>query len=244
MFLAAISLILFLALPKQFELVSFLVIAALLTFSLIKHIRNKQRPFRPAVLAGWTLLYVAGGGMALLTTAFQHQDEQVIGHVILKGRELPTWMSWKNPTQPSIESAWMHAYEVEVQDAKGRTLFSDYLAGDYVGVRAQLILIRLPYHLLGFSHLHRLELVHNGYSTAQRHELFPHVAHALPFPKRLFEKVWTQLFLGDWHLPGVKSTTLESSYLPLRDAKLAASTQKYDLVMGAAGLSARASCSQ
>ncbi len=238
--LAAVSLAFFLLLPKQFAPVPFLIMSALLTFSLIKHIKNKQAPFRISTFAGWAGLYAVGGIVSLLTMAFQYQDGHVIGHVVLKGNDQPAWMSWKNPSQSREESTWMSSYEVEIQDAKGKKLFSDYLIGDYVGVRAQMILINWPSQLLGFSHLYRLELVHNGYSTAKRHQFFPHVAFALPFSTKLFEKVWNQLFLGNWQIPGVKSATLESSYFPLREAKLNASAQTYDLVVGETGLSARA----
>lgn len=236
--LAALSLVLFIALPKQFFPVPTLVIAAFLTFSLIKHLKNRDAPFQLSRLVGWTSLYLFGGVVSILSLAFRYNDNQVIGHVVLKGNDQSVWMSWKNPSQPKTESGWLRSYEVEVQDAHGKKLFSDYLMGDYVGVRAQVILIEWPYQLLGFSHLYRLELVHNGYSTAERHRFYPHVAFALPFSRKLLEKVWTRLFEGTWQIPGVKSTTLESSYFPLREAKLNASAREYNLVIGPSGLSA------
>lgn len=242
--LAALSLILFLVLPKQFFPVPAAIMVAFLTFSLIKHLKNKEASFRLSTLAGWVSLYVLGGVVSILSLAFRYNDNQVIGHVVLKGNDQSVWMSWKNPTQTSTESAWLHSYEVEVQDAQGKKLFSDFLMGDYVGVRAQVILIEWPYQLLGFSHLYRLELVHNGYSTAERHRFFPHVAYALPFSRSLLEKVWTRLFEGTWQIPGVKSTTLESSYFPLREAQLSASKREYNLVVGPSGLSAVACSSK
>lgn len=234
--LAATSLALFLILPKQFALVPFLIVTALLAFSLI---RNKKESFRLSTLIGWASLYVIGGVISLLSIAFQFKDDQVIGKVILKGKTQETWMTWKNPSQTSTESSWMSSYEVEIQDSNGNKLFNDLITGDFVGVRAQVILIQWPYQLLGFNHLYRLELVHNGYSTAKRHQFFPHVAYALPFSYKLFEKVWNQLFLGNWQIPGVKSTTLESTYFPLREAGLSASAREYDLVIGSTGISAR-----
>jgi hypothetical protein len=244
LFLGFISLALFLILPKQFAFIPFIVAAALLVFSLYKHIKKKEASFRFSTLTGWVALYVVGGAISILTIGFRYHDDQVIGRVILKGHDQSIWTTWKNPTQASSESAWMPAYEVEVQDAKGKTLFSDYLIGDYAGVRAQVILINWPMQLLGFSNLYRLELVHNGYSTAPRHQYFPHYAYALPFSLKLYEKIWTRLFHGNWQIPGVKSTTLESSYFPLRGPKLAASSKEYDLVIGDTGLSARACSSE
>lgn len=189
-------------------------------------------------MIGWSTLYGVGCLMALLITVFQFHKDEVIGHVVLKGEEKSVWTTWKNPAQTSTESSWLPSYAVAVHDSKSHELFSDYVIGDYVGVRAQMILIEWPMKLLGFSHLYRLELVHNGYSTAKRHELFPHVAYALPYPMKMFEKLWSKLFFNEWQIPGVKSSVLESTFLPLRNSKLTASSASYDLVVGETGLSA------
>lgn len=237
--LAFLSLILFLMLPKQFAPIPCFTLAVLLAISLFQHIRNKNGPIQLIALAGWGSLYALGGIIAIFVTAFHYQDQRVIGHVVLKGQDEQRWMTWKNPSQASSESAWMPSYEVEILDTKGKKIFSDYLIGDYVAIRAQVIMIDWPYQLLGFSHLSRLEMVHNGYSTAQRHHFYPHVAYALPFSMNFFEKIWNKLFMGDWHIPGIRSATLESSYFPLRGAKLNAQAQHYELVVGETGLSAR-----
>jgi len=240
--LATLSLVLFLILPKQFSLAPTAIAAAFLTFSFIKHLKNKEAPFRLSAAAGWVSLYIFGGAISLLSLTFRYNENEVIGRVVLKGNDQSVWMSWKNPSQTSTESGWIQSYEVEIQDAHGKKLFTDFVMGDYVGVRAQMILIQWPYQLLGFSHLYRLELVHNGYSTAERHLFFPHVAYALPHSRQLLQTLWTRLFEGTWQIPGIKSTTLESSYFPLREAKLNASAREYNLVIGPTGLSAVASC--
>ncbi len=235
--LAAISLILFFMLPKQFVPIPTLVIGALLIYSLIRH-SKKERSFQLSPMIGWSCLYGVGCLMALLTTVFQFHKDDVIGHVVLKGEEKSVWTTWRNPAQSSTESSWLPSYAVAVQDRKSHELFSDYVIGDYVAVRAQAIIVEWPMKLLGFSHLYRLELVHNGYSTAKRHELFPHVAYPLPYPMQLFEKLWSKLFFNEWQIPGVKSSVLESTFLPLRSTKLTASSEAYDLVVGDTGLSA------
>lgn len=242
--LSLISLALCLILPKEFPLVPLIATILLLTFSFYRSVRNKNGPFRFSTLAGWLTVYAVGGVIALLTLVFKYQENEVIGHVVLKGKDQSEWVSWKNPSQPSVESSWVSSYEVEVQDAKGNKLFNDFVVGDLVGVRAQVILFNWPLKLLGFSHLYRLELVHNGYTTAERHQFFPHAAYALPFPMKLFEKVWNQLYLGNWKIFGIQSTTLESSYFPLRDGKLSAAQQEYDLVIGSSGLSSVRSSAQ
>jgi hypothetical protein len=235
--LALLSLILFLVLPKHFEMVPTLVLTAILTISLIKNIKKKENTLDLSKLIGWATLYVVGGAIAMLSTAFRSQESQVIGQVILKGHEQSIWTTWQNQAKNKTESAWISSYQVEIQDSKGKTLYDDYVLGDYVGIRAQMILIHWPFQLLGFSHLCRLELVHNGYSTAERHQFFPHMAKALPFSSKLVDKLWNKLFMDEWRIPGIQSTTLESSYLPLREAKLKPRSQIYDLIVGPTGLS-------
>ncbi len=232
-FLALVALLFFLALPKAVVWQPLAISALILAFSLKRHLQKHSEPLRLAPLIGWLSLYLVGGVTSLLILAFRFQEEQIIGRVILKGESKPTWMTWKPPTAQGIEGAWIPSYGVEILDAKGKKLFCDLIPGDLVGVRAQVILIDWPYHLLGFEHLYRLELVHNGYATAQRHQFFPHMAHALPFSAQLLETVWKRLFLGSWRMPGIKSSTLESSYFPLHEAR------EYDLVIGKTGLSAQ-----
>jgi hypothetical protein len=236
--LGILSLILFLVLPKEFVLIPTLVLIIILTVSLIKNMRKKDHTIDISKYMGWGSLYAVGLVVALLSLTFRSQESQLIGRVILKGNEQATWLSWQNPAQDKLVSAWMPSYQVMVQDAKGKVLFDDYLSGDYVGIRAQLVIIHWPFHLLGFSHLARLEVVHNGYSTAERHQFFPHIAKQLPYSSKLIDHLWKKLFMGEWQLPGVKSTTLESTFLPLRSAKLQARTDVYDLVVGSTGLSA------
>lgn len=236
--LAVLSLILFLILPKEFAW-PLLVIGAMLTFSLLRSIKNKGMPFRLSPFLGWCTFYSFGAVAALLSAVFQYHQEEVIGHLILKGCDRSTWMSWKNPAQKIMEEAWIPSYQVEIQNAKGKQLYSNYIPGDFVGVRAQVITIYWPYRLLGFSNLYRLELVHNGYSTAERHRFFPHTADELPFPAKIFDYLWSHLFIGSWKLPGVKSSTLESAYFPLRNPQLQPNTSRYELIIGATGLSAR-----
>jgi hypothetical protein len=238
---AILSLGLFLSLPKEFSWIPFLVITALLSFSFIRR-RQAQLKFRSFI--GWSSFYVIGCTIALISVIFSDK-QAVVGHLILKGHDQSTWMTWKNPSQPEPASAWISSYEVEIQDAKGKKLYEGYIFGDYVGLRAQIITIHWPYKLLGFSHLYRLEMVHNGYSTAHRHQFFPHMAYAFPFPARFFEYVWEQLFTGAWKIPGIKSSTLESSYFPLREPHLKPSSRTYELIIGSSGLSSKeSSCAE
>jgi hypothetical protein len=48
--------------------------------------------------------------------------------------------------------------------------------------------------------------------------------------------LWTKLYQGQWKVPGVKSATLESTYLPLVTADLQPAQGSYWLVVGNSGL--------
>jgi hypothetical protein len=240
-FFALLSMGLFLALPKKLFFLPLLPVGMLLSFSFFKHFQKPRKRFRIGRLLGWSLLYFTGSAAALLSSVFQSNQENIVGHVILKGQDQSIWTTWKNPSQPHMASAWLPSYEVEVQDASGRKLYCDYIMGDFVAVRAQVITIDWAYHLLGFSHLCRLEMVHNGYATAERHLFFPHAAYPIRSSTQLLENIWNKLFTGSWKVPGIKSSTLESSFFPLREAQIKPNTRTYDLVIGSTGLSSRVS---
>src|SRR6185436_13403921 len=108
--------------------------------------------------------------------------------------------------------------------------------GDLVGLRAEVLTIHWPFHLLGFSNLCRLETLYNGYRTPTRHNLFPHLASPLSFSVPLLQSLWAKIYHNQWKIPGIKSATLESAYLPLLTADLKPTQGSYWLVVGNSGL--------
>ncbi len=230
--LGTLSLALFFLLPRQFHLVPFLAIAALISFFIYRRFSQGYK-FSLQSMIGWSFLYVVGAFAAAICTFFT--TDQKVGKIVLTGNTQSEWVAWKNP-RSDMEGAWLESYEVIVEDVKGKELSRQYLYGDLVGLRAQVLTIHWPFHLLGFSNLCHLEALHNGYRTSSRHNLFPHLASALPFSFPALQKLWSKLYQGQWKIPGIKSATLESIYLPLITAELQPNQGSYWLIVGNSGL--------
>lgn len=232
--LGTLSLALFLLLPKEFHWLLFLAASALIGFFVY---RRFSRPFKFSVqrLIGWSCFYLVGTLTAISCTFFHLTADQRVGKIVMTGNTKSEWVSWKNP-QSELEGAWLDSYEVIIEDLKGKEISRQYLYGDLVGLRAELLTLHWPFHLLGFSNLCHLEALHNGYSTSSRHNLFPHLASALPFSFPLLQKFWTKLYHRQWKIPGIKSATLESTYLPLITAQLQPNQGAYWLIVGNSGL--------
>jgi hypothetical protein len=158
-----------------------------------------------------------------------------VAKVIFTGNSQSEWVSWKNPNS-NLEGAWLESYEVVVQDLRGKELSRQYIYGDLVGLRAEVLTIHWPFHLLGFSNLCHLETVYNGYRTSSRHNLYPHLASSLPFSFPALQGLWTKLYHGQWKIPGVKSATLESTFFPLVTGDLLPNQNSYWIIVGNSGL--------
>jgi hypothetical protein len=231
------SLALFLLLPREFHWQPFVVIAAIIAVTLFRRLSKpaQQHKFSLQLLIGWSCLYTIGAFAAVSCTFFHLTEDKRVGKIVMTGNTQSEWVSWKNPNT-DLEGAWLKSYEVIVQDIKGKELSREYLYGDLVGLRAEVLTIHWPFHLLGFSNLCHLETLYNGYRTPSRHNLFPHLASALPFSFPSLKGLWTKLYHGQWQIPGVKSATLESTYLPLITADLEPNQNSYWLVVGSSGL--------
>jgi hypothetical protein len=196
----------------------------------------KEKQFSLQTTISWGCLYAVGTILAISCTFFKLTDDKKVAKVILTGQTKPEWVSWKNPSHVHEQGTWLESYEVVVQDLKGKELSRSYFYGDLIALRAEVLTIHWPFHLLGFSNLCHLETLHNGYRTPQRHHFFPHVAAALPFSMSFLEKLWQKLYHGEWRIPGVKTASLESAYLPLVSSDLKPKEQSYWLIVGNSGL--------
>ncbi len=236
--LGTFSLALFLLLPADFHWKPFVVIAAMIGISIYRRLSKpiKEKKFSLQTMVGWGCLYTVGAFVAISCTFFKLTEDKKVAKVILTGNTKPQWISWKSPSHSHDQGAWMEGYEVVVQDLKGKELSRTYVYGDLVGLRAEILTIHWPFHLLGFSNLCHLETLYNGYRTAQRHNFFPHAASALPFSLPFLQSLWEKLYHGEWRIPGVKTASLESAYLPLVTADLKPSQRSYWLVVGSSGL--------
>jgi len=232
-----LSFALFLVLPKEFNWPSFAIAATIIAFFLYRRFSKspQENTFSFQSMIGWGCLYTVGIFAAVSSTFFHLTEGQKIAKVTLTGENRSEWVSWKNP-QTDLEGAWLQSYEVIVEDLKGNELFREYLYGDLVGLRAQVVTFHWPFHLLGFSNLCHLESIYNGYRTPRRHNLFPHLASALPFAFPFLQGLWTKIYHGKWSLLGIKSATLESAFLPLLTSDFKPNQGSYWLLVGSSGL--------
>lgn len=212
------SLVLFLVLPKDLQWKPVLVIALLIGFSLYRRLTQPYK-FSFQNVISFLGLYLFGTGVAIAALFFRMTEEKNIGKLIVTGKVEPQWVSWKNPGHNQTEAAWLDSYEIIIQDQKGREITRQSVYGDLVGVRAEIITIEWPLRLLGFSNLYHLEMIHNGYSTAARHELLPHQGFQLPFQFKGLQYLWKKIYLGEWKIPGIKSSTLQTTFFPLKAAE-------------------------
>lgn len=230
---------LFLLLPKEIHWPFFLIISALLGLSLYRRLKHKRQGSIQTSI-GLGSLYTLGGFVVLATVFFRLTENHKIAKVILTGESKPLWVEWKNPANEQNEAAWMESYEVVLQDAQGKEISRQWIYGDLVGLRAEVMTFPWSMKLLGLTNLAHLNTVYNGYKTALRHNLFPHAAEELSFQSAFLQSVWHQLYHTDWKLPGVERASLESVYLPLQTADLQPNMGSYWLVVGNSGLTAQA----
>jgi hypothetical protein len=233
--LGTFSLALFFLLPGEFHWQPFVIIALIIGILLYRRLKSPHQSFSFQSLIGWSCLYIVGAFVAIASTFFQLTEDKRVAKVIFTGNSQSEWVSWKNP-HSNLEGAWLESYEVVVQDLKGKEISREYIYGDLVGLRAEVLTIHWPFHLLGFSNLCHLETLYNGYRTSSRHNLYPHLASSLPFSFPSLKNLWTKLYHGQWKIPGIKGATLESTYLPLVTADLEPNHNSYWLVVGTSGL--------
>jgi hypothetical protein len=220
--MGTVSVVLFLVLPGDFQWKPLTVIAAVIGISMYRRISQgaESRRFSFQTLASFACLYTLGAFAALSSIFFRMSEEKKIGKIVLTGQTKTEWVDWKNPANEKIESAWLDTYEVVIEDPKGHELSRQFVYGDLVGIRAEIITIEWPFQLLGFSNLCHLEAFYNGYATAKRHNFLPHMGYQLPFAFKGFQMVWEKLYRGEWKVPGLKNSKLESVYFPLTTADL------------------------
>jgi hypothetical protein len=216
--LGIFSFAIFLAVPKDLQWKPLLIIAIVIGFSLYRRLSQTYK-FSYQNVISFLGLYLFGAGVAIASLFFRMTEEKTIGKLIVTGKVEPQWVSWKNPGNSQMEAAWLDAYEVVIQDQKGREIARQSVYGDLVGLRAEIITIDWPLRLLGFSNLYRLEMIHNGYSTAARHNFLPHQGFQLPFQFKGLQYLWKKIYSGEWKIPGIKSSSLESTFFPLKTSE-------------------------
>lgn len=177
-----------------------------------------------------SLLSIICGGFTSL-----NEDKPLV-KVTMSGKRVKKLVTWKNPEEP-LKQEWLETAEVILETADHHSLGHYYLYGDLVGIRAKVIRFSPLLRFLGVSNLCRIESIYTGYSTSERHNRLPHEGHSIPFSSHFYTACWEKLFYLSWKLPGIKSATLESNYLPLVDQKHAPLPRSYFLILTSGGLS-------
>ncbi|MBL9042276.1 MAG: hypothetical protein JNM83_11775 [Myxococcales bacterium] len=188
------------------------------------------------------LLSVMRAGYLNLTT------DRPLLVVDVTGETRAQTVRWAAPDQPMQERA-LRAHRVVLRTPQGQKVSEEWLYGDQVAIKGQVLRLHPLLNAMGVSNLFELQFVHNGYLTAERHNSEPHLARPLvvegtlaapdrlvPLRDRLLG--WLKTRPKDSHL-AVQTLTSESTYFPLHDPQGQPTHRTFDLVLTPGGLTAR-----
>ena len=212
--------------------------------------RRLRKPYspRPVLFLSKTvfvLLLLGASLITLMVSGFQFlTEDQPVLKITMTGIGRPETVAWK-PSDGAHQERELMAYEVQFETPDGKQPVAQlFVYGDQVAVKARVIRFRPVLNAMGVHNLCRLEYAHNGYSTAERFNQFPHRAQVIAaVDPRLepvqawFWKQWEGIYYQDEENWWVKTATLESGYFPLTYANGAPFRGAYYLTVNPGGLS-------
>jgi hypothetical protein len=172
-----------------------------------------------------------------------YEDRPVV-KVKMTGKWKQELIEWK-PPNGSLQRQELPEYEILIETRDGANLSDVFLYGDQVALKARVIRFRPTLYLLGATTLCRIDFLYNGYTTASRHNFYPHHAVELqwtnPSLKSFQNKFWD--WMEDYYQQEsesalIRSVTVESSYFPLVDREGRPFRGAYFLTVNPGGLSA------
>lgn len=186
-----------------------------------------------------SMLVVMMSGFLVLT------EDRPLLKLILTGNTRQEHVVWQ-PPNGTRQNQNLTDHEIVFQTPEGKPLATLFLYGDQVAVKVKIVRFRPMLNLLGVRNLARIDYVYNGYTTAERHNFYPHHAEEIPMGnpalepfQKTFWKYWEDLFYGkSGHTLIIESATLESNFFPLVDPGGAPISDKYFLTVNSGGLSA------
>lgn len=196
------------------------------------------------LLAALTLMR---SGFLALTT-----DRPVL-RIELTGETRPQTVRWAAPDQPMQEQA-LQAHRILLHSPeKGDQVVGEaWLYGDQVAVKGRVLRLSPMLNVAGLANLFELQLLHNGYFTAERHNSQPHHAEPLkPLGPLAVHPRWRPLrdrLLAGWEHKtqakdsdrwAIRAATTESTYFPMVDDQGQPLRRTYELVLTPGGLTAR-----
>ncbi len=199
------------------ELLSLLGAALICAFL----VRKKKPTFSFTKMLGFTCLMLISS-LLISLGSFQHFIEgKPLLKVVVTGKQRQEWVEWKNP-ENHLQKGHLPAHEVRLETLKGEVLADYYLYGDLVGVRTQVIRFRPFLNLLGVSNLWSIDILYNGYHSAEKYQVLPIQAKSVVWRHPFFcyfKPFWQQHFFKTVSSFWIKSASLESRYFPLVDEK-------------------------
>jgi hypothetical protein len=186
-----------------------------------------------------SMLVVMMSGFLVLT-----EDRPLI-KLILTGNTRQEHVVWQ-PPNGTPQNQTLTDHEIVFQTPEGKPLATVFLYGDQLAVKVKIVRFRPILNLLGVRNLARVDYIYNGYTTAERHNFYPHHAEEIPMGnpalepfQKTFWRYWEDLYYGkSRHTLIIESATLESNFFPLVDQNGAPVRDQYFLTVNTGGLSA------
>ncbi len=217
LFFAFLTLLLLLVHPLSIDPAPLMILSLFFGISLLFSLYPlfPNFPFSTFFKTLCSLTFILLSLFALSTHGFiKLTEEKTLVTLILTGKKTKKWVEWKPPQGP-LENAWLDTNEILVETREGKLLGKYALYGDFVALRIKLIRLSRLLNFFGISNTCHIEAIHNGYSSMQSHNHYPHIGYPLKSPHPLFSTLWSYLFYKESHWIGVDAATLESEYIPL-----------------------------
>lgn len=183
--------------------------------------------------------------LILMTAGFQTlTEDRPILKIVMTGRQRTEQVRWQPPNRKA-ENQVLPEYEVQFETPDGTDLERTFFYGDQVAVKVKVLRFRPILNLLGIRNLASIDFIYNGYTTAERHNFYPHHAEKilmgptvlLPFQRR-FWGFWEDVYEEKSAFWLIRTATLESNFFPLVNKDGSAFRGKYLLTVNSGGLSA------
>jgi len=228
-------------------LIAFVALSILIDTALVMRIR-KPHTSRPALMI-LKFLFVAfllgvSYAVIMMTGFLRLTEDQPILKIRMTGNQQTEFVEWKQP-EGTLRKQELSTYEVLLETPDNKPVARLYVYGDQVAVKAKVIRFRPTLILLGFPNLCRIEYVYNGYTTAERFNMYPHRAQKIALSNAKLEPLqdsfwsfWEKNYLQTEESRLIKSATLESNYFPLIHSDGRPFQGAYYLTITAGGLSA------
>lgn len=194
-------------------------------------------------LAVLALLTLMRAGFLALT-----EDRPVL-LVQLTGATDTELVEWAAPGQPA-RAELLRTHEVVLRRPSDQAVVGhEWIYGDQVAIKGRVLRLSPLLNAAGVPNLFALELVFNGYLSAERHNRLPHQAHPIePQGPLAVHPLWRrtqQRLLHRWEAGVedgsswvIRSSTIESTFFPLVDSDGKPVATTFRLVLTPGGLSA------